>query len=359
MHVAGKERSAAEVLAGLPSAQRAEFAAALSAYGPWVLERNYRFTLPPGGGLLLAHAGKLSSRAKETKLTAAALAKVEGWFPLAEVPAPVHGGEDALGNAFGEFGDRGQSPRQDDASVLAPVVFLLAGDDDQDLLMGALVADYPYLAGWASGGAGARAGFLLERPPLAGLLTLGKGLEEYDPLGELVHRAGRLALQLRYGRQPDWLRLGMAWDLEFLLRKRVDCFPARSGFVGTLEHAGWEKSLRAYLRSDEAPGSLIEALCAVTTKRFEPRGAWLAQGTFAYLREHHVGLLGELAAAFQRDRSEGELVFHGDGTWTSNPAYATGHAAQRAILEGVLGSDFESELRQALSGSSRRRGSKK
>lgn len=356
VYVGGKARPAAEVAGEQPAGQGDGLLASLAAYSEWTEQQGYSWTLPEGGGLLLAHPGKLRSKAKEPRLTAQALAHVEALFPRDGVPVAEPSTDNVWDDAFG---GQGAEPEPDAPSGLAPVVFLLDGEKDQGQLMGQLVAQHPYLANWGSGSGGTQAGFLLERPPLAGVLTTGAGLEEYDPLGELVHRVARLALHERYGRQPDWLRLGLAWDAELLLRKRVDCFPGRSGFVGAVEHTGWDKALRAHLRSDRAPESVLDALSRLTTQVFDQEGAWLAQGTFAYLRERHAGELGELAAAFAADRERREVTRHGDGTWTRNSAYAPSPAAQREILERVLGSDFEAELRQALAGTGRRRGSRK
>jgi hypothetical protein len=226
-----------------------------------------------------------------------------------------------------------------------PVLVLVDGDEDLALLLDFLSARHADLGGWAESGK-EQAGFVLVAPLVGAWLTRGADLEEWSPLNELMNRLVRILVIQRYGRVPEWLSQGLAWDAERELMKGIYSYSRRHEFVWASEHTAWDSQLAGrFRRRDEKKTPLeIAELAALSRAGFDAEAALLAYGGARFLTIHHPDSIAPLMAALERDREANSRLDHGDGTWTMVPDYEAPPATQAALLEELVVEDALVEL---------------
>jgi hypothetical protein len=325
--------------------------AAVALWAGWAADHGYRMELSEDGCVLLLLQAKRTPK-KELKLIEETL---EMFNEL--LPAPERG---TGGEPLPRLAQGGPLAAMEGAWVRAPwiqagpeadtetIVLLGLGDQkDYASVVDLMVDGNPYLAQWAPSGKRA-AGFVLEQP-LCGSWLLGSAApEECDPHNELVHRLARLLLLRRYGRQPWWLTLGLAWHMEIELRGTVYCFPGRGGFVSCHMHGSWPNNLRNMARKDEPD---------ITWERLScwKRGAWNdGDATRAWGVAKYISLARSDALPFILEdfRSLGNMLGierRTDGSWRVLTDYTVSQEDQQGILEAHLGEGFEEEMLKAFS----------
>jgi hypothetical protein len=154
----------------------------------------------------------------------------------------------------------------------------------------------------------------------------------------------QLLLNERHGRLPQWLALGLAWQLESTVCKSVYCFPYRSGFVGKTEHRGWAKELAAMIAARGEEPLAMEQLSGWTRGVWDDAHAALAWGAGAMLADHYDEELPRVLAALAALRDSEGRTTHADGSWEGIGNYEIPPEKQLAILDRELGVDFLVEL---------------
>lgn len=160
---------------------------------------------------------------------------------------------------------------------------------------------------------------------------------------ELVHRAGRLLLDRRFGDLPHWLSVAVGWKLELDLLDSIYSFPGRDEFVGVGEHAGWEKELgRTFKHRKDQPLEMSE-LTRWRSGTWDAESAQLAWGLVEFLARHRPEALSAYSEALRLHHKEHSRVTHDDGSWELVPGYQVPPEAQRDLLLQTAGDDVLEE----------------
>ena len=303
---------------------------AIEHWAPWATEMEYRLDLSADGRvLLLTYADRKG--AKDAKKNMQRLEDIlEATDEILPVP-PSRGEteEEAAEDEDEEGFEWGRVIREMDTIVLLE----MESADHQDSAVDHIVAGHDYLEPWARA-AKTMTGFVLERP-LVGAWQPNAGIKEDwegNSTAEMVNKVAQLLTLRRFGRQPYWLAMGIAWYTEMEQVEGVYCFPYRDGFVSASEHTSWAKLLenRFKKRDDAVPMSEVALL---QRGRWDTHGAQNAWGAVSFLVRYHPEafpeILDDLYEAWDRDGREE----HGDGTWERIPNYEPDPETQRAIFE--------------------------
>jgi hypothetical protein len=208
---------------------------AARSWAPFAEEHGYRMHLTDDGRVLLLVPGKKSA-SKELALIDKTAKYVDAILPVppgVEAPKPEppppppsepKPGEDGgIPEWHSEFSWGAGEWKRD-----AETVVLVQATDSDDYVHAIehLAASFDYLKAWV-GSARGFAGCTLEQPLAAIWLMADKDLEEWDPLNELVHRLATLLILRRFDHQPPWILQGLAWHVEYELRKSSSTLPHR------------------------------------------------------------------------------------------------------------------------------------
>lgn len=280
-------------------------------------EREYEVERIEGGRVLFWH----TKRSKASKLERAAERTIRAFdalFPPQERTA-------------------------DDPPPRCAVLVELANAEDFAALAETLAQQNAALASWAPNAARG-VGFALEDPLAAGWLLEVPQSEVWSPENELVNRLARLLTIERFGRQPNWLEMGLAWQFELTICKDVFCFPYRAGFVSKKEHRSWDSQLAAAMRARGDTPIGVEELAGW------PRGTWdevrgpLSWGAAAMLARHYEEELPKVLEAFAAERRKEGRRTHPDGSWETIPDYEIPTGRQTELLDSICAVDFAKEL---------------
>ena len=333
----------------LPADLGAAPLAAVERWGEWAVESGYRLELTADGRVLLLMKSRRTPR-KELKL-------IEETLELFDelLPAPQRGehgeplprlAEDAplaaLGSAVAPPWIQ-HGPEADTETIV-----LLAVDEqaDYEAAIDLMVGTNQYLKSWAASGK-RQLGFVLDQP-LCGSLPIGKlEPEEYDFRNELVHRLTRLLVTRRFGRQPWWLTVGLAWTMELELRGTVYCFPGKDGFVSRGSHGAWPNNLRNLVRKKDS-GISWQRLADWQRWTWNDGDATLAWGVTKYLSMAEAQALPMILEDFRALRNIHGIDRGADGRWRILTDYTVSSADQKELLEGHLGEEFAEEMGAAL-----------
>lgn len=336
----------------LPAELPESAAAAAQTWAPWAEEVGYRMDFTADARVLLLTFDDNKGRKKSTrnlKLIEEVLELVDSMLPL-----PGSRSDDALAreaaataaaldpNAWGSVA------RESQTAVLLEI-------DDLDHNVSAvnfIMQQSDYLGAW---GAAARnqTGFVLEQPLVAAWQpNAGKKVDwEGNPTNEMVNRLGQIMTLRRFGRQPYWLSLGIAWYVEMEQLDAVFCFPYRNAeFVSASEHNKWDKALRNTLKRRKEPLAMSE-LTRLVRGTFHPEASKMSWGAVAFLVQHHPGALPEICEELYLDWDEQGRVTNADGTWNRIPGYEPSDADQLAIFERHVPNFRQELLRFYIEGS--------
>ena len=227
--------------------------------------------------------------------------------------------------------------------VRTAVLFELSNQESLASITAYLGKQFEALAGWAPAAAKG-VGFALEEPLSAGWLLTVPENEVWSPENELVNRLARLLTLERFGRQPHWLEMGLAWHVELAVCKDVYCVPYRAGFVSKKEHKSWDARLAAAMKArGESPITVAE-LAGWARGTWDETHAPLAWGAAAMIARHYQKELPALLAAYAAERRQHGRTVHADGSWEALPDYEIAAERERELLDATLGVDFGTEL---------------
>lgn len=273
-----------------------------------------------------------SALSTKLALIEATLASADALFPMPSERAPE--GE--------ERGDWLGATERDSL----PVLIELRGPEGLPDLLTHIEESHPYLEQWARGAAG-YSGFTLSRPLVGAWVAAGDGLEEWSPNNELVNRLTRLLLVERYGRQPRWLDLGLAWQAEMSIMDSVYCFPARAGFVHIEEHVDWNRALRR-LHKDRTRAFSLSEVTSMPRGTFSGDAMRRSWGVAEFLVKRHAASIRPLLSDLAEDRLVHGRTYRSDGTWQLIVDYEPSATTQEALLHELIGEGTLDELAEFL-----------
>jgi hypothetical protein len=150
----------------------------------------------------------------------------------------------------------------------------------------------------------------------------------------------------RFGRQPFWLTMGLAWHVEYAVRGALYCFPYRDEFVGVTEHDDWDRMLRQRYKGRDTL-SMAE-LTAWKRGRWDREQALRSFGIGAFLAKHHADELPLVLDALREETLSKGRVTHADGSWELVPGYELSAEDQHAIFTRYLGEGWLDELLESF-----------
>ena len=297
---------------------------AARAWAPWVVPHEYRLELNDDGRVLLVLPEHKKKARKELELVAEVCERFDALLPL-----PVGGPT---------TGSRAADAARD---VETAVVLQVTDVDDYSSVLDFLAQHHAYLAGWTREARGL-AGFVLREPLCAAWIERLSGQEEWDPLNELVNRTAQLLVLRRFGAQPFWLEMGLAWYFEYEILDAIYCYPYRDEFVWATEHTAWEGDLRRRFEARKDEPLAMRELADWTRGKFENDPAQLAWGTVRFLARHHPEELPKLLEGLRRVILEkGRITTKaGDFTsWVLIPGFEPHPDDQVAVLRELVADD--------------------
>ncbi|TAJ05067.1 MAG: hypothetical protein EPO68_16700 [Planctomycetota bacterium] len=317
-------------------------------WSAWAHEHGYKLELTGDQHLLLAYPKQQSSAASDLTRIDAAAKIFERLAPLPDRATMPGAFPPGLKEAIGEPPSalpEGLSPADFPACDRATAVLLKARTvDDYEAVVRAAVKLGDGLEGWQSD-ALAHRGFVLPEPLCAAWISTGApGMEEWSPEAELVHRVAQLLLMRRFGPQPWWLTVGLAWNVEMEQIGGVYCFPYRDGFVGVGEHTGWDKNLAAAFKARKKEALEASELFGLVRGGFDSASAEIAWGCVGYLASQKPGALSLLLADLRTARLVKGRVELEDGTWTLARDFELPKDEQLRLLHKRAGNDVRTEL---------------
>jgi len=312
-------------------------AAAISTWIEWAEATGYRMDLAADGRALLlsidSNKGRKNAK-KNLKLIDEIVAMMEEILPLP--PTRVAGPEqDEEDDTF----EWGHVERETQIPVLLELDDLI----HYSAAINHLTTKNRYLGGWATTAA-RMTGFVIESP-LTGAWMPKTGIkEDYEgnPTNEMVNRLAQMLTLGRFGQQPYWMRMGIAWHVEMKAMKGIYCFPYRSGFVRASSHTNWEKLIENRLGRRKEP-MVIEEVAGLERGRWDTELAEMAWGTATFLIQFHPDALPEILDEFYTMWDLQGRIEDDDGTWERIPEFEPSLSDQLAVIEKHV-PDFLPEL---------------
>lgn len=340
-----KTYEAAEVPAELPEGALE----AIAFWTPWAETNNYVAELVDDARVMFLHSAKSRKPKKQLGIIEETMAWMDATMPMPDRETSTQEAssepDDAEGNSWSWSSEWGVVKLEHDTAVLLE----LDHKDDLSSLLKFLGDNDEHLRSWAAS-AGSQGGFVLQSPLAGAWIESGPGQEEWDPLNELVNRLGRLMMMRRFGQQPYWLTMGLAWHAELEIRDSVYCFPYRDGFVGVAEHRGWDKVLRSEYRRRDAGDLNLQKLSAWKRGSFDLWLAMRAWGTVTYLHREHPGKISAVLEELRLNRETKGRTTHADGTWTVIADYEPSLDDQLDILHRHISEDFRAQCAEFFRG---------
>ena len=325
-------------LGDLPAEIAARLQPTLEHWLPWAGLAEYRTLLEDEARVVLLTRARERLAQKQLELVQKSVAAFE-----ALLPAPPRDPEETFLEA--EWGQGEIIPDRD------PVVLVELDRTEHFVsLLDYVGQTSPQLASWAQG-MKSSTGFVHEGVLSAAWLSAPPDLELGDvwrPGNELVHRLARVLLRRRFGDQPHWFKVGVAWRLEQDVLGDIYSFPGRNTFVGVGEHVGWEGELkRAFGKRKKEPLRIAE-FGEWRTGTWDDSSAACAWGMVTFLARHRPESLSSIAEGFRKAHKRGAIVVHEDETWELLPGYQVPLDEQLAILKEHAGEDVLEQASEAF-----------
>jgi hypothetical protein len=318
----GKQMSFERAIETVPEAVRES----LRYWRVWAEEQEFDFAVDKSGSLLLVSpsSNKLKHWLEEAEKAAKRFNELAPLPPDRQIdrilpdsgPAPL-AGESAPALAEGKEGETvtglaaniGLPPYEQDPAVL----FHLTEQAQQLSILERLAFDHEHIKAWLAEG-NSRAGFCVEWPQVGAWLETPVN-EEWSPEAELVHRVAQLLTVRRFGHLPYWLRIGLAWKVEWDVIGGIYCFPYRSGFVYATEHESWPNDLaKMFSERKEYPLQPSE-LGDWPRETFRAEFGQRAFGFVSFLADNFPAALPALLEAARREFERGSLKSAPAGSW--------------------------------------------
>ncbi len=245
----------------------------------------------------------------------------------------------------GELSDPAPKPPADsiiDYSQGTITIFEVADRLQMKEVLTRLASDHEYIRSWLAV-ADSHTGFTFE-VPLVGLWLETPEQEEWDPNAELINRAAQLLVTREYGPMPYWLRMGIAWNVEFEMLDGLWCFPYRSEFVFTTEHTAWPSELKdRYADRDEFELQPDEFMDWQERSYNGDKGR-VAFGVVHFLAEHQDKELPNLLAALRDSYAVGSVEVAQDGSWKRKGDYKIPLEEQQKLMIAGTRADLMPEV---------------
>lgn len=322
----------------LPAELPAETLDAIDLWGDWAFSREYVMAASEDGTVLLVHALKKRTLARHMERIDETVEGFGEMFPGTSFDfvagAPLPGGD------LGERETAVMRPGPERHGPRAAMLFHLENVEHYHELLDRARELNPWLGSWVET-AKRTAGCHIEDPLLAVWREDVKGQEEYDVQNEIVHRLAHLLVLRRFGQQPYWLQMGVAWNLENDVRGNIYVFPYRNGFVSIGEHGDWDNDLKRMFKKSKTLS--IEDVALLHRGVYESNAARTAFGTVAFLAQHRPGALSGIMEDLRIIREDKGILREGN-RWQLIPDFEVSAADQAAVFQHHAGEALWDEL---------------
>ena len=311
----------------LPETLEDSVRAGIDHWMPWCEEADYSIDVEQVGRVVLIskkngkRADKLMDRVRET------LAAFDRILPPVELDP-----QETFLEA--EWGVGEIVPDRDPV-----VLFELDRPDHMSSLLDHVRQESPRLSSWAQAQKG-KTGFMHDHVLSAAWLSAPPELElgtVWRPENELVNRLARMLLLRRFGRQPHWFKMGIAWRVEQEVMGNIYAFPGREEFVGIGEHEGWKNELKSAFKKRKKQLLEPSEFAGWSHGEWHMPSAQISWGLVRYLVEKQPDVLPLIAEDFRKNAKAGSRITHPDGRWELKNDYRIPLADQRALIEERAG----------------------
>ncbi len=317
----------------LPEEMPEVVAAAVASWAEWGARKGYRLDVDDEGRVILMTMGK-SAPEKDLELVAQTTELFDRLLP-----APERTAEDLAVREV-EWGAAQLVPDRD------PVVLVRVKDPSHyDSLLDQMASTQPDLSGWARSARG-QTGFVSQATQAGAWLEAPPGLElgqVWRSENELVNRLTQLLFYRRFGTQPHWFKIALAWNLEQGVLRSIYSFPGRDEFVGIGEHSGWEPELKRRFKKRKHEPLAVDEVATWKQGEWDMQSAQIAWGLMAFLAEHRPDALSAIAEDLRKYHKAHSIITHPDGKWEIVPGYEVPAEVQAEIIRRHAGEDCLAE----------------
>lgn len=317
----------------LPEEMPEVVAETVVSWAAWGAPKGYRLDIDDDGRVILMTMGD-STPEKDLEL----VAKTTEMFDEL-LPAPERSAEDLAVREV-EWGAAQLVPDRN------PVVLVRVKEPGHyDSLLDQMASTQSYLSAWVSSARG-QTGFVSQATQAGAWLEAPPGLEigqVWRSENELVHRLTQLLLYRRFGMQPNWFKVSLAWNLEQGVLRSIYSFPGRNEFVGIGEHSGWEPELKRQFKKRKKEPLTFDEFAGWKQGRWDMESAQISWGLMSFLAKHRPEALSAIAEDIRKFHKEHSIITHPDGTWEIVPGYEVPEDVQEAIVRRHAGEDYLEE----------------
>ncbi len=305
-------------------------------WAPWAGEHRFSMWFTDDARILVVDdSKKISSR--EWKLVEATMASVDALVPL-----PPRDEQETRTGTQEASSDGGMTWSWGDSVELeheTAAFFRLSGSKEFRSLLEYVAERDEQSAGFAERFEDL-SGIVLHKPLCGVIVDNAPGVEEWDPMNEMVNRLARLLVARRFGNVPNWISMGIAWHVEMEVRGNIFCFPHRSSFVGVAEHNGWKADLKKQFKKKSGDPLDLNRLSSWKRGTYDPIQASRAWGTVGYVQEMAPGALALVIEDLRLLTEDQGKIHHPDGTWELIPGWEPGPDLQLEVLERRVHEEF-------------------
>lgn len=334
LHWRGEEITLAE----LPTELFDRLCPTLEHWVPWTESEGYRAHLNEGARVIfLTHLSEKRA-ARQLALVEKTVAAFDELLP----PVERDPAEDFLEADWGV----GEVVPDRDPIVL----FELEEPEHFASLLDHLGSEVPRLSAWASG-MKRGTGFMYDDVLSAAWMAAPPEVElgtVWRPENELVNRLARMLLRGRFGGQPHWFKLGVAWRVEQEVMGDIYAFPGRNEFVEVGSHAGWETELKREFKKRRRDPLQWSEFALWRDGTWDADAAARSWGLVSFLAEHRAESLPRIAEALRVAHKAGTRVVHADGRWELRPSFVVPLEEQMEIFREHAGEDLLEEATVAF-----------
>jgi hypothetical protein len=227
-----------------------------------------------------------------------------------------------------------------------PVVLVRVKDPSHyDSLLDQMASSQSYLSGWVSSARG-QTGFVSQATQAGAWLEAPPGLEigqVWRSENELVNRLTQLLFYRRFGLQPHWFKISLAWNLEQGVLRSIYSFPGRDEFVGIGEHSGWAPELKSRFKKRKKEPLTFPEFGAWERGKWDMKSAQTSWGLMAFLAQHRPESLAAIAEDLRKYHKDHSIITHPDGRWEIVSGYEVPDDVQAEIVRRHAGEDYLDE----------------
>lgn len=325
-------------LAELPAELFERLCPTLEHWVPWTESEGYRAYLDPGARVVFLTHADADEAARQLDLVERTLAVFDALLPSVERDPE----EDFLEADWGV----GEVVPDRDPIVL----FELEEPEHFASLLDHLGTEVPRLSAWATG-MKRGTGFMYDDVLSAAWMSAPPDVElgtVWRPENELANRLARMLLRSRFGGQPHWFKLGIAWRVEQEVMGDIYAFPGRNEFVEVGSHVGWEAELKSDFKKRKRDPLKWSEFALWRDGTWDAEAAARSWGLVNFLAEHRPESLPRIAETLRREHKAGTRVVHADGRWELRPSFVVPLERQMEIFGEHAGEDLLEEVTVAF-----------